>query len=113
MPVEVSPMFVLVLILLSVCSPSFSQNISGSLSGSVQDSSAAAFAGADIRLTNVERGFLRTAKSNNEGFFSFPDLVPGLYNLEIRSEGFKQFRQENIEINSGDSRSAGIIKLEL
>ena len=57
------------------------QNISGSLSGTVEDSSGAAFAGAEIKVSNLETGFVRTAKTNTDGFFSFPDLSPGAYNL--------------------------------
>ncbi|MCL5745244.1 MAG: Plug and carboxypeptidase regulatory-like domain-containing protein, partial [Acidobacteria bacterium] len=89
------------------------QNISGSLNGTVQDSSGSAFSGAEVRLSNAATGFLRTAKTNMEGFFSFPDLIPGSYNLEVKSEGFKVFRQDGIEINSGDSRSVGVVKMEL
>lgn len=91
----------------------FGQNITGSLAGSVQDSSGAAFAGAEVKLTNTQTGFTRVTRTNLEGYFSFPDLTPGTYDLEIRAEGFKQYRQEKIEINSGDSRSMGAVKLEL
>src|SRR5512140_815444 len=89
------------------------QNISGSLSGTVQDSLSAAFAGAEVRVSNTETGFLRTVKTNMEGYFSFPDLRPGAYDLEIRGEGFKQHRQEKIVVNAGDSRSLGTVTLEL
>jgi hypothetical protein len=91
----------------------FAQNISGSLSGTVQDSSGAALAGADLKLANTETSFLRTTKTNMEGFFSFPDLIPGSYNLEITATGFKQYRQEKIEISSAVSRSLEAIKMEL
>jgi Carboxypeptidase regulatory-like domain len=93
--------------------PVFGQNISGSLSGTVQDSSGAAFAGAGVKVSNLQTGFVRTSKTNAEGFFSFPDLTPGTYNLEVSAAGFKLYRQEKIDINSGDSRSTGAIKMEL
>lgn len=99
---------VLLLPVLAMC-----QNISGSLSGTVQDSMGAAFAGAEVRIANTETGFLRTVRTNLEGYFSFPDLRPGAYDLEIGSEGFKRYRQERIVINSGESRSVGTVKLEL
>jgi hypothetical protein len=89
------------------------QNISASLSGTVHDESGAAFAAAGVKLSNVDTAFVRTAKTNLEGFFSFPDLTPGKYNLEINAPGFKQYRQEQIELNSGDDRSAGEIKMTI
>ncbi len=102
-----------VLVFLVAGLPGFGQNISGSLSGTVQDTAGAMFAGAQIKLSNQATGFLRTAKTNHEGFFSFPDLTPGTYNLEVSGEGFKHYRQEEIAINSSDSRSVGTIKMEL
>jgi hypothetical protein len=87
------------------------QNISASLSGTVHDESGAAFAAADVKLSNDSTAFVRTTKSNQEGFFSFPELTPGTYSLEVSSSGFKQFHQEGIELNSGDVRSVGEIKL--
>ena len=102
-----------ILLLLVVSLSALGQNISGSLSGTVQDSSGAAFAGAQVKLSNTETGFLRTARTNMEGFFSFPDLTPGTYDLEVTGEGFKHYRQEKIPVNSGDSRSTGAIKMEL
>src|ERR1044071_806140 len=106
-------MFRFALMLIAASLPVLAQNISGSLSGTVQDSSGAAFAAAEVRVSNTGTGFLRVTKTNTEGFFSFPDLTPGTYNLEIKADGFKHYRQENIEINSGDSRSVAAIKLEL
>jgi len=100
-----------VLLLFSL--PALGQNISGSLSGTVEDSSGAMFAGADVKVTNTQTGFVRTTKTNLEGFFALPDLTPGTYNLEITAQGFKQYRQEKIELNSGDSRSLPGIRMEL
>ncbi len=102
-----------VLLWLLFCLPALGQNISGSLSGTVQDSSGAAFAGAVVKITSSGTGFIRTTKTNMEGFFAFPDLTPGKYSLEVTAEGFKHFRQEGIEVNSGDSRSLREIKMEL
>src|SRR5690348_15772964 len=102
-----------VVLWLALSLPALGQNISGSLSGTVQDSSGAAFAGAEVRVSNTETGFLRAAKTNAEGCFYFPDLTPGTYNLEVKAGGFKHYRQEQIEINSGDSRSVSVIKMEL
>ena len=89
------------------------QNISASLSGTVQDESGAAFAAAEIKLSNADTAFVRTTRTNAEGFFSFPDLTPGFYNLEVDSPGFKTYRQEKIELNSGDVRSTGDIKMTI
>src|SRR5579864_2330790 len=102
-----------VLAALLLCPAALGQNTSASLSGTIQDESGAAFAAADVKLSGADTGFLRTTRTNHEGFFSFPELAPGSYNLEIAAPGFKHYRQEGIELNSGDSRSAGEIKLTI
>jgi hypothetical protein len=102
-----------ILLSLLLCFSAFGQNISGSLAGNVQDTSGAAFAGAEVKLSNTQTGFLRKAVTNMEGFFSFPDLTPGTYDLQVTAAGFKNYRQEGITINSGDARSTGAIQMEL
>jgi hypothetical protein len=65
--------YLVLLALLPALSPA--QNISCALSGSVQDPSNAAIAGAQVTLVSEQRGFVRTASTNSGGFFSFPDLT--------------------------------------
>ncbi len=103
--------FVLLIALLAVAITN-AQNISGSLSGTVQDPLGAILPEAEIVLTN-EQGFIRTMKTNEAGFFSFPDLTPSTFVLQIKSPGFKQYTQKAIEITSGIQRSLGTITMEV
>jgi len=89
------------------------QNVSCLLSGTLQDSTGAVIPGAEIKLTAASTGFVRTTKTNSEGFFSFPDLTPSAFTLGISVSGFKSYSQTGIEINSGEQRSVGVIQLQL
>ena len=101
-----------VLLLLAISTGcAYSQNISCSLSGSVQDSLGAAFPGAELQLVSEQTGFSRTGKTNPDGFFSFPDLTPSKFTLTISAAGFKRRIESEIEIGSGDQRSLGVLKL--
>ncbi len=100
-----------VLLLCAAATPA--QNISSSLSGTVQDSLGAVFPGVEISLASVQTGFTRTARTNPEGFFSYPDLTPSTYALTIAAPGFKRYVQSGIEISSGEQRSLGIIRLAI
>lgn len=102
-----------VVALLVSCLPLAAQNISASLSGTVQDSLGGAFPGASVKATGANNGFIRTTLTNNEGFFSFPDLQPGIYTLTVTAAGFKQYQQTGIELSSGDQKSLGRIGLEI
>jgi hypothetical protein len=89
------------------------QNISSALSGTVQDPSGAVVAGAEVKLTSDDNGFVRTVATNKEGFFSFPDLTPARFTLAVSAAGFRNYRQQGIEMSSGDQRSLGIIRLNI
>lgn len=89
------------------------QNVSCLLCGTVQDPSGAVIPGAEIKLTAAGTGFVRTTKTNSEGFFSFPNLIPATFNLNIEAPGFKSYALAAIEINSGEQRSLGLIRMEL
>jgi hypothetical protein len=90
-----------------------SQNVSCLLSGNLQDPTGAVIPGAEVKATAEKTGFVRLTKSNTEGFFSFPDLAPGTFAVAIAANGFKTHTQTGIEINSGEQRSLGVVKLEV
>jgi outer membrane receptor protein involved in Fe transport len=61
----------------------------GQISGQVRDSTKAAIAGAKATLTRTETGDRREAVSTNEGYYSFPLLLPGHYDLKVEKQGFQ------------------------
>jgi hypothetical protein len=89
------------------------QNTSGSLSGTVQDAAGAVIPGIKVTLTGEGNGFVRTAITTHEGFFSFPDLTPAAFTLTVEAPGFKLYRETGITIESGEQRSLGDLKLQV
>ncbi|MBC8167410.1 MAG: carboxypeptidase regulatory-like domain-containing protein [Bryobacteraceae bacterium] len=74
------------------------QSVNSTISGAVIDSSGASIPNAEITLTDVGRSSKRTAVSNQEGFYSLPNLTPGNYTLAVGAKGFRQFNQKNISL---------------
>ena len=101
----------LLTLLLVCCVPLAAQNISCSISGMVQDAAGAIVPNADITLADEQTGFVRTVKSNDAGYFSFPDLTAATYTIVVKAAGFKRYEQKSIALNSGDQRSLGALKL--
>jgi hypothetical protein len=89
------------------------QNVSCSLSGTVQDIAGAVVPGAKVTLTGEGNGFVRTGTTNHEGFFSFPDLTPASFSLVVEAPGFKLLKEKGILINADEERSLGQLKLEV
>src|ERR1700722_16269541 len=54
------------------------QTTTGTIIGTVQDSSGAVLANADVKLTLVANGTTRDAKTNDSGAFSAPVIPPGV-----------------------------------
>jgi hypothetical protein len=84
-----------------------------SLSGTIHDSAGAVIPAVKVTLTDQGNGFVRTVVTTNEGFFSFPDLTPATFTLNLEAPGFKTYRQTAIAITADEHRSLGQIKLEV
>ena len=96
-----------------LCATVTAQNVSGTLSGSIQDSTGAAIPSIEVTLSSDRTGFLRATRTNESGLFTFPDLTPTAYTLKINTPGFNKYEQTNIEITSGSQRSLGAIELKI
>src|SRR2546425_9347568 len=67
--------------------------------GQVTDATTAAIPGAAVTITNRETGLQRSAKTDDEGRFNFPQLKPGTYSVKVEAEGFAL--QQNDSVFSG------------
>src|SRR4030081_36732 len=67
--------------------------VTASISGTVRDASGAAIAGATVTATNTDTGIAQNEKTNSAGFYSFPSLPPGRYEVGVQEAGFKSYRK--------------------
>jgi Carboxypeptidase regulatory-like domain len=74
----------------------------GSISGTVRDSSAAVIAGATVVATNVATAVERTVQSGSIGQFTLQGLPPGNYKLRVTTPSFKTF-ETTVEVTVGGS----------
>src|ERR1017187_1965543 len=57
--------------------------------GQVSDATHAVVPEATVSVTNRETGATRKAKSDDSGWFSFPQLKPGSYSVRVDAAGFE------------------------
>src|SRR5260370_42551197 len=69
---------------------------SGSISGTVRDSSGAVIPVANIVLKNMETGFERSTQTNDTGTYVLLNILPGRYELRVSKEGFGSADQTGI-----------------
>ena len=67
--------------------------------GQVTDATNAAIPGATVTITNRETALQRSAKTDDEGRFNFPQLKPGTYSVRVEAGGFDS--QQNDSVFSG------------
>jgi hypothetical protein len=84
--------------LLAVTNRSYGQDTNASLSGTVSDPSNAIVPGANLTLTNEATGYQQKATANAAGEYTFRNLTPGKYDLNVVSQGFQTTLQKGIEL---------------
>jgi hypothetical protein len=72
----------------------------GSISGSAIDPSGAVVPGAMLTVTNTATGVQSKTTSNEKGFYSFPSLPVGRYDLAIELEGFSPQKRTGLIIDA-------------
>jgi len=69
----------------------YGQSTYGSIVGSVTDVSGAIVTDANVTLTNLGTSEKRTQSSGADGLFTFVNLFPGQYRVDVEKQGFKHF----------------------
>ena len=75
----------------------FAQNLT-SLSGVASDSSGGVLPSVAIELTNKATEAKRSARTDQQGRYTFPQLTPGSYKLEAKAAGFKAEMVDNLTL---------------
>jgi hypothetical protein len=87
---------IIVGLLLGMASAASAQVESGTLNGTVLDTSGAAISGARVVITNTRTGQVRTTTTNAPGEYSVPFLPPGRYDVEFSKDGFATVVQRGL-----------------
>lgn len=100
------------LLVVCCCSVDLAQQITGTVTGAVSDTSGAAVDSAQVQLSNGATGLIRTGTSDPEGNFRFLQLPAGTYAIRVSKTGFKAFQREAIVVEA-DRSLAVPVSLEL
>jgi Carboxypeptidase regulatory-like domain len=72
----------------------------GSISGVVVDKTGAVLAGAVLELVNTAQHSKYRVTSDRQGFYSFPNLAVGHYDLTITASGFASQRKTDLVVDT-------------
>ncbi len=83
--------------LLSFGLPLLGQTL-GEITGRVSDVNGGGIPNSALTLTNTATNAVRQTDSGSDGFYDFPSVPPGIYNLRSEHPGFKAATSDNIEV---------------
>ncbi|HZO55750.1 MAG TPA: carboxypeptidase regulatory-like domain-containing protein [Bryobacteraceae bacterium] len=89
--------------------PALAQQVTGSITGSVADSSGAAVPGVQVNLSNQDTGLRRLAVSDQDGNFRFLVVPPGNYSVDVSHQGFRGVKRDGIVVEADRSLAVPVV----
>jgi hypothetical protein len=80
----------------------------GSISGQVTDASGGAVVGSTVTAANEGAGVKLSTKTNGTGFYSFPSLSIGAYDINVSDTGFKTAIVNGLMAQVGQNAAANV-----
>ena len=86
------------------------QEVTGSIVGTVRDSSGAVVPGATVTITDPSKNnvVIRTTVTNDDGEFSAPNLTISTYDVTVEAANFKKSVNSNIKLDVGQRRNVEV-----
>jgi len=81
----------------------YAQEARGTIAGKVLDANKNMVMGATVKVTNVAMGTTVLLKTNDEGFYRAPFLIPGTYQVVVEATGFKRYVRDGVALQVNDS----------
>ena len=81
---------------------------SATLRGTIKDPQGAIIRGATVTLVNEQTKAERSAKSSEDGTYTFTAVAPGSYTLRAEASGFKTSQQANLTIETSGTQGVDI-----
>jgi len=78
------------------------QTESASIRGTVTEHTGAYITNATVRLVDVDHGVTAELKTGNDGVYTFSNIYPGNYRMEVEKSWFKVLRLNSITVNMQD-----------
>ncbi|MGH9940299.1 MAG: carboxypeptidase regulatory-like domain-containing protein, partial [Blastocatellia bacterium] len=109
---RMTTLLALVCLAFGLSGASHAQTVTGTLSGTVADSSGAVVTGVKVTAKNTETGFAREGATNAEGYFQMPFLPLGIYDVTAEAQGFQKITKTGVSIEL-NKNTVSNFKLEI
>ncbi|MGA8940494.1 MAG: carboxypeptidase-like regulatory domain-containing protein [Acidobacteriaceae bacterium] len=100
-------------VLLLLAMPVMHAQTTAQISGTVTDTTGAVIPGASVTLINEATQDTRVVKSNGDGIYSFPALLPSTYTIKVKAKGFEAKDLTGLILHAGDERTVPAFALAI
>lgn len=107
-PIHICRLLVLALAICVGSGAAFAQEVTATITGTVTDPAGAVVPSAEVTLTNRNTREERRAKADDDGNYVLTQIQPGVYDLSVRMQGFKEVVNSGIEVNVNDRRTINV-----
>jgi len=90
--------FLLLVGVLGVLQPAWSQEVTASIVGTITDPSGAPLKDADVTATDTDRGTVLATKTNDAGAYNITRVPVGNYSVKITAPGFQSAVQSGVTL---------------
>ncbi|HEX6042917.1 MAG TPA: carboxypeptidase regulatory-like domain-containing protein [Pyrinomonadaceae bacterium] len=80
----------------------------GNITGTVRDQAGAAVANAEITILEEKTGATRTARTNDDGFYTAPGLPAGVYTISTAPTGFKKTVANGVQLHVSENLTVNL-----
>lgn len=81
----------------------------GAIDGFVRDASAGLIPGATVLATSVRTGLVSSTTTSDAGYYRFPLLQVGEYEVLVTASGFTEYRQSGIRLSAGQQARVDVV----
>jgi hypothetical protein len=106
----VKAIFTTAFLCLALCGSLMAQEITANLAGTVHDANGAVVPGATVKLVDPSKNnqVVRTATTNEDGEFSFPNIPVSRYDVSVEAANFKKNVISDIKVDVGSRRNVDV-----
>ncbi len=101
----VTAVVTLVLLSMLFSAPARAQVAGATLSGTLTDPSGSGVPNATVSIKNTATGIARAVATDETGFYSVPNLTPGVYEVTFSAEGFSTKVETGITLTVGSQQT--------
>src|SRR5215211_7931746 len=92
--------FLLALLIFTFATAALAQNNKGAIVGTVKDPNDALVSKAQVKVTSVKTGEVRTTDTSDDGTYTVTNLEPGPYSVTVEASGFQTVTFEAVQVET-------------